>query len=235
MSGPAPGVCLTFDDLFVENWCAALPLFAEFDAKVTFCISHLHEASAAQIDGLHRLQEVGHEIGFHTRTHPKLGPYLNRHGVAEWLADEVDRGVAEHRAAGFAATSFAAPFHATTPESRAGLGQRFAIVRAGGFRGAARDLSARIYRRPGPDRAVDNIGSVDFQHPAQGGWAHLDIQLDAIAAAGGVGVFTGHDIRARKDGRGFYSSQRQMRRLLNAVASRGLAFHTLSGFAAVAV
>ena len=46
-----PAICLTFDDLFVENRCAALPVFAAFGARVTFCVSHLHTATHDQIAG----------------------------------------------------------------------------------------------------------------------------------------------------------------------------------------
>ena len=229
---PAPGVCLTFDDLFVENWLAALPVLDAFDARVTFCVSGLHTATPAQVEGLHRLQAGGHEIGFHSRTHPRLMPYLRRHGLGHWLSHEIDAGVAEHRAAGFPATSFAFPFHASTPETRAAVATRFAIVRAAGPRGVTEtDFSARIYDRLGTDRSVDNIGFADAQLRQFPGWRRQEAILDAVAARGGVAVFAGHDIRPGREGPGFYSTHRQLRRLLQAIAARGLHFYTLTGCA----
>lgn len=227
----APGVCLTFDDLTVANWMAARPLFEAAGARVTFCVSGLHTATPDQIAGLQALQAEGHEIGFHSRTHPKLAPYLARHGLDHWLEHEIDRGVAEHRAAGFPATSFAAPFHATTAETRAATAGRFEVTRARApLRGAAA-FGARIYTRLGPERVVDNIGFADMQHQGFSGWEWQGAILDAIAAAGGVGVFTGHDLRQRKSGPGYYSTHRQLRRLLRAVSERGLRFYTLTGLA----
>lgn len=229
----APGVCLTFDDLMVGNWMAARPLFREADARVTFCVSGLHTATLEQISGLRALQADGHEIGFHSRTHPKLAPYLARHGLDHWLEHEIDRGIAEHRAAGFPAMSFAAPFHATTAETWAATAERFEVTRARApLRGPA-ELGARIYTRLGPDRAVDNIGFADMQHRRFQGWKWQETILDAIASSGGIGVFTGHDLRRQKSGPGYYSTHRQLRRLLHAVSERGLQFYTLTGLARV--
>ncbi|MEL7115873.1 MAG: polysaccharide deacetylase family protein [Pseudomonadota bacterium] len=233
MTTLAPGVCLTFDDLFVANWLAAAPIFAEQGAVATFCVARLHDATADQIAGLHTLQDAGHEIAFHSRTHPKLKPYLAEHGVEHWVAHEIDKGVAEHRAAGFPATAFASPFHASTPKTRKATGARFLINRYGGPRGVtAETMGDRIYTHPGPQRGVHNIGSIDFRHPVQGGWDWLREILDALVERQGVGVFTGHDIRAG-NGKGFYSTPDDIARLLHDISARGLRTYTLSGFAQV--
>jgi peptidoglycan/xylan/chitin deacetylase (PgdA/CDA1 family) len=227
-----PAICLTFDDLFVENWCAARPVLDEFGARVTFCVSHLHTATPDQIAGLRALQADGHEIAFHSRTHPKLRAYLDAHGLDHWLAHEIDAGMAEHRAAGFPAASFACPFHASTPETRAALAPRFAVIRAAGPRSVTEaTLCDRIYHAPGPDNAVDTLGFADMQHRAFPGWARQHRLLDAIAERRGAGVFAGHDIRAGKSGPGFYSTRRQIRHLLQAASERGLSFLTLSDLA----
>lgn len=229
--GARPGVCLTFDDLYVDNWLAAAPIFAQYEARVTFCVARLHQASPAQLDGLRQLQDMGHEIGFHSRTHPKLRPYLARHGAEHWLTHEIDAGVAEHRAAGFPATSFASPYHASSRETRIGTGKRFEINRLDGPRGVgAGMLRERVYRRLGRHRSVHNVGSIDFAHPVQGGWDWLGQILDTVAEVQGIGVFTGHDIRDGA-GRGFYSRPEEIARLCKEVLARGLAFHTLTGAA----
>lgn len=226
-----PGVCLTYDDLFVDNWCAMRPLFRAFGARVTFCVAGLHTATPRQVDGLLALQDDGHEIALHSRTHPKLAPYLEEHGLDRWLADEVDRGVEEHRAAGFPATSFACPYHASTPETRKQLAPRFAVVRTRGPRGVTLDEAPkRVYRAPGRLNMVHNIGSADIAHANHGGWDHVTGLLDIIGDIGGTAVFSGHDIRAGRDP-GFYTRPRQLERLLEAIADRGLAFRTLTGFA----
>ncbi len=227
-----PSLALTFDDLFVDNWLAARPVFDAFNARVTFCVSHIHTASETQIAELIFLQADGHEIAYHSRTHPKLKPYLDEHGLDHWLEHEIDAGVAEHRALGFPATSFASPFHQSTAETRAACAHRFAITRTDGPRSVnTNNIEDRIYTRPGPDNTVDNLGFADIQHHAFPGWPWQIQLLDRIAEHGGTGVFTGHDIRGRKSGPGFYSTHRQLRRLLQAAADRGIRFQTLSEFA----
>ncbi len=226
MGGPhLPGtLCLTFDDLFVANWVTARAVFAEHNARVTFCVSHLHEATPEQIDGLHLLQSDGHEIACHTRTHPKLKPYLAAHGLDHWLEHEVDRAIAEHREAGFPARSFACPFHASTPATRTALASRFEVIRSAGPRSLDQtNPASRIYLKIPASRCLDTLGFADMQHKAFPGWRQQHRLLDLIAKTGGLAVFTGHDIRDRKSGPGFYSSQAQIGRLLKAAATRGIA------------
>ena len=222
-------LCLTFDDLFVENWCAARSILDDFDAHVTFCISHLHTASSSQIDGLHLLQEDGHEIAFHTRTHARLGPYLDRYGLAHWLDHEVDPGIAEHRDLGFPARTFACPFHASTPETRKALGTRFNVVRTDGPRSLdPENPKSRIYQSIPNDKCLANLGFADVQHKAFPGWKRQLQLLNLIAETGGRAMFTGHDIRGKKSGKGFYSTRKQLRRLLEAATSKGLRLTTAS-------
>lgn len=224
-----PGkLCLTFDDLFVDNWCAARPVFDAYNARVTFCVSHLHAATPSQIKGLHELQRDGHEIAFHTRTHPHLGQYLRRHGLAHWLEHEVDRGIAEHRALGFPARTFACPFHASTPETRQALAERFDIIRTDGPRSLDPDNPhARIYHEVPADKCLANLSFADMQHKAFPGWKRQMEFLDLIAETGGTAVFAGHDIRARKAGRGFYSNHNQIQRLLDGAQRRGISLSPL--------
>lgn len=225
-------VALTFDDLNVAGWCAARPIFDAFSARVTFCVCRLHKATAEEVTGLRALQADGHEIAFHTRTHPNLHRYLKRHGLAHWLAHEIDAGVAEHRQMGFPARSFASPYHASTPETRAETAKRFAVTRADGPRGVTQETCrSRIYSRANPDGTVNCIGFCDFQLAAFPGWQHQMRLLDSIAEHGGTGVFAGHDISAHRSGPGFYSRPRQLRRFLRSAAERGIGFRTLSELA----
>lgn len=235
MSLSGPGVCLTFDDLFVDNWCDARAVFDAHDARATFCVCMLHTATPKQVAGLRTLQSDGHEIGYHSRTHPRLQPYLRRHGIERWLAEEIDAGVAEHRALGFPATSFASPFHASTQDTRRETGRRFKVVRVKGPRGVTSErLGARVFRAPARNNVVHNIGSVDFQNGLADSWDWLDEVLEAIKSGNGVGVFTGHNIRAVDHGHGRYSTHDQIDRLLGAIKAKNMKFYTLTEFANMA-
>lgn len=194
----------------------------------TFCVCHLHALTSDQLDNLHALQDAGHEIAFHSRTHPRLHPYLDKHGLDHWIKHEIDKGMAEHRAAGFPATSFAHPFHATTPGTIAACAARFKVTRARGL--GTNDPTSRIYT--GPTTTVDCLGSADMRNPRHPGWDCSQTLLDAIAETGGTGVFVAHDIRQTATDPGLYLTQSDLDRLLSMATKRGIGFKTLSDMAA---
>ncbi len=223
----AATLSMTFDDHFVDNWTAARSVFDAYNARVTFCICRLHRLNEDQIRKLHQLQDEGHEIGYHTRSHPLLTTYLETHGLQSWCKQELDRGIAEHHAAGFPARSFASPHHLTTPQTRSETIKRFAVTRGSGpFNQPRPDVSRRIYTEP--RSIVHNLGSLDFQRKNHLGWDWTHYMLDQVKQHQGTAVFVGHDIRAKVDGQALYCTLDDLDRFLDAAAVRGIGFSRLS-------
>ncbi len=220
-------ICLTFDDMFVDHWVAALPLLQDFEASVTFCVCKLHTLDADAIAGLHQLQDAGHEIAFHTRNHHNAATFIEQHGIDAWAAQELDHGIAEHRAAGFPATSFAAAFHVLPPPAAKAVKHRFRVGRSSGPWGRTDvDITRRIYKTPRD--IVHCAGWLDTCHPKFPGWRHINHILQQTAAAGGVSVFAGHDIVAQSHPPGFHMTLDDLGHLLDLARAHGLGFCTLS-------
>ena len=128
-----PGVVLTFDDTHVDEWVAAIPLFAKYDARATFFVTQFDTLSDQQIEGLRTLKRAGHAIGCHGLRHRKAAEYVREHGATKYLADEIEPALALMAAAGFVPTSFAYPMSNRSDDSDAALLQHFRHLRGGAF------------------------------------------------------------------------------------------------------
>jgi hypothetical protein len=129
----APGLALSFDDTSVESWLSLRPLFAQYQARVTFFVSRYRALSPEARAGLGVLASDGHDIAPHTVTHPHGPDYVDLHGIDAYLRNEVDASIAALRDDGFEVTSFAYPFGARTGELDAAIAKRVPVLRSVDF------------------------------------------------------------------------------------------------------
>lgn len=105
-----PGVVLSFDDAFVDQWHT---FFAgRTDVRATFFVSHWHTLSAAQIQKLRDLQTAGHEIGCHSYDHAGVGDTrynFDPNKANLYVAEQVVPALANMSVSGFSPVSFAYP------------------------------------------------------------------------------------------------------------------------------
>jgi peptidoglycan/xylan/chitin deacetylase (PgdA/CDA1 family) len=115
-AGAGPGIALSFDDTAVEGWLALRPAFQAVGARVTFFVTRYLHLPPADRDGLHVLAADGHDIEAHTVQHLRAPPYVEDHGLAAYIADEVVPSIDVLRAEGYPVAAFAYPFGARTSE-----------------------------------------------------------------------------------------------------------------------
>lgn len=126
----APGLALSFDDNYVDAWVALRPLLQAHHARVTFFVSRYDTFSEDQRASLQLLAADGHAVEAHTVRHLRAPDYVEAHGLAAYLRDEVDPSIDGLRADGYEVTAFAYPFGARTGELDDAIARRVSVLRS---------------------------------------------------------------------------------------------------------
>jgi hypothetical protein len=128
-----PGLALSFDDTSIDAWIATQPLFAQYDAKVTFFVSRFKFITDAQRAELHALADAGHDIEAHSVLHLRAPEYVEDNGIAAYLDDEAQPSIDVLEAEGFDVVAFAYPFGSRTDELDRALLDRVTVLRSVAF------------------------------------------------------------------------------------------------------
>jgi len=83
------GVCLTFDDVYVNEWYKLSDFLRLNDFKATFFISKIYSLSSSEIHNLRKLGSLGFEIGCHGWNHIDAADYLTHHSLSEYYNVEI--------------------------------------------------------------------------------------------------------------------------------------------------
>jgi peptidoglycan/xylan/chitin deacetylase (PgdA/CDA1 family) len=126
----SPGVALSFDDTSVDAWVALRPLFAQYQARVTFFVSRYKYLGDAQHAGLKLLAADGHAVEAHSVQHFHAPDYVDDHGIDAYLRDELDPSIAALRADGFEVDAFAYPFGVRTGQLDDAIAKRVPVIRS---------------------------------------------------------------------------------------------------------
>ncbi len=120
---------LTFDDCDIKGWTAALPLFLDFKAKVTFSISG--EITPEVTAYMKAAQAVGHTVGLHTVHHANAPEYIEEKGAEAYFQNEVKPQLDACAKAGVKCHEFAFPNNKYNDAAIALLSHYFKRFRAG--------------------------------------------------------------------------------------------------------
>jgi peptidoglycan/xylan/chitin deacetylase (PgdA/CDA1 family) len=129
---PEPGIALTFDDNRIDNWYNHLDLLDSLHLKATFYISGYTRLTPVQKQRLAVIKSRGHEIGYHTVTHPNMNTYMQkfRKTMDQMMFAEIKTGLTAMEHDGFFPKVFAYPFGARNGFLDTELKKYFISVRA---------------------------------------------------------------------------------------------------------
>jgi hypothetical protein len=128
---PAAGVALSFDDNGVDAWHATRELLAAHGARVTFFVTRYARWTPEQHAMLAELAAGGHDVQSHSVDHLAAPDYVDAHGLAAYIADEVVPSITILEDAGYPIDAFAFPFGATNDELNDELLEHVSLVRVG--------------------------------------------------------------------------------------------------------
>ena len=95
---------LSFDDANFDQWEAAFPLFAKYNARTTFFV-----IGTNRVDFMKKALEAGHEIGLHGLRHRNATPTVEENGEDWFWNADIAPQIETLRAAGIPVRSYAYP------------------------------------------------------------------------------------------------------------------------------
>ena len=182
-----PGVAISFDDRYIDEWLEASEALRDFGFKATFFVSQFHTLSPEEIDKVKMLKEMGHEIGGHGHEHIDALSFCENNGIGEYLVKEISPMVNAMLAKGINPTSFAYPFGTRSAEIDESMLRNFQIVR-GTVYGGKDPASQKCYFDGG--RLVFAIGiDSSYSHFSM---AYLTSILEYAKESGKIAIFYSH-------------------------------------------
>lgn len=103
-------ICLSFDDLYLEQWVQMLPLLEKYEAKVTFFLTGVGKLGEQEKAWLKQIQGAGHEIGAHGELHVSAHQYIEEYGYRKFWKDEIDANILALENLGIEPRFFAYPY-----------------------------------------------------------------------------------------------------------------------------
>ncbi len=124
-----PGIVLSFDDDYIDDWYEAEKQMEPYHWKATFFICKYELFTPEQKEKLHYLQKKGHDIAGHGYMHRDAVKYTAQFGIERYLNDEIVPMKSAMSRDGFNVHSFAYPEGSRNAALDEALLQDFDIIR----------------------------------------------------------------------------------------------------------
>lgn len=124
-----PGIVISFDDDYVDEWTNADLILQKYKWKATFFVTKFNQLSKLKIGKLKVLKKAGHEIGGHGLNHLNAIIYKTKYGSSNYLKTEINPMLNVMKINDLAPTSFAYPFGFRTSLTDNKLFNIFKIIR----------------------------------------------------------------------------------------------------------
>jgi peptidoglycan-N-acetylglucosamine deacetylase len=164
-----PGICLSFDDNYLEQWVGILPLLEKYDAKVTFFVTGVGRLNDQEKIWLNQIREAGHEIGAHGEQHLSMNSYIRENGLRSYWKKEIREHLDSFQKLGIQPKVFAYPFGEKNHYIDILLFSQFKATRnVAAFSGEIGNINS-IYHTPGTFQkrfhslGVDNIENIKLE------------------------------------------------------------------------
>lgn len=130
LPGYQPGVAITLDDDYVDEWAMAHNILKDYSWKATFFVSKINQMDAGKINKLKELRDYGHEIAGHGLNHLNAVATVNSIGFESYFNQEIEPMMEYMDANGFNVNSFAYPYGARESSLDNKLFAHFKMLRA---------------------------------------------------------------------------------------------------------
>jgi peptidoglycan/xylan/chitin deacetylase (PgdA/CDA1 family) len=127
-----PCIVLMADDAAIPAWYNFVLLPECQSVKLTLYISNFHHLSQEEHKLLKQLQNLGHDVQYHTLNHPNLKEVAKRGQLSHYFRVEIDSGLQLMRDAGYNPVYFAFPFSETIDSLDSEFFLRFKTLRVWG-------------------------------------------------------------------------------------------------------
>lgn len=123
------GICICFDDEYIDDWYSIRPILEKYNAKATFFLTDFDLYGPTQYQELATLQSDGDEMACHSLRHLDTMDYLSNHTMAQYIAAEITPAIAAMDAKGMHPTDFAYPDGSYNNSTNAALQPYFTHLR----------------------------------------------------------------------------------------------------------